>query len=65
MTTWLLVEEFEVQVPTAQGDDDWEQDAWENDDAPDWADDDDDDWDDDDEDDDEEVEEDDSEDEDS
>ncbi|MGI9629296.1 MAG: hypothetical protein ACR2QM_20920 [Longimicrobiales bacterium] len=26
-----------VQSPTAQGDEDWEQDAWEKDEAPEWA----------------------------
>ena len=38
MKTWLLDEAADVpNVPTAQGDDEWEQDAWENDEAPEWA----------------------------
>lgn len=46
MTSWLMDEGLEeVRGPVAQGDDEWEQDAWENDDTPEWAEDED--WDDD------------------
>ncbi len=50
MTTWLLDDVLDVQVPVGKHDDDWEKEAWETDDEPDWADDDDDDddWEDDD-----------------
>ena len=37
MTAWLLEEEIGVELPTGQGDEDWEKEAWETDDAPDWG----------------------------
>ena len=38
MPSWLLDEGLEgVSRVTAQGDEDWEQDAWETDETPDWA----------------------------
>lgn len=58
MTAGIAVENRTERLPglTAQGDEDWEQDAWEKDDAPEWAEKED--WDDEDDDDEEEEEED-------